>query len=827
MANRENKESVFFSVNVFLKVLKRFLGLTALGLGLSALLGLGLGVGYFVGLVEDMPVPSQEEFAGTINNVEERSHLTDHQGEEIGTLRTDLVRTNVPLANISADVVNGLVATEDENFFHHNGVVPSAIIRAFVSQFASSGASSGGSTITQQLVKQRLLTNEVSMERKAKEILLSLRLEQFFSKEQILESYLNISPYGRNNKGENIAGIEEAAKGVFGVSADELSLAQAAYLVGMPQNPYAYTPYQQDGSLKSQAELQAGLERRKEVLNRMYLEGIISKSDYDQAMAYDVRQDFIETEESELEDEDDDERSSFLYQAIEREARQLLFDYLLSNANLEAANLSDEQYASYMEEADSMLRNNGLTIQSSIDLDIYNDMNANIENAYTSFGPTYTSSQNDPETGEEVEVVEPVQNGTVLIENATGRIIGFVGGVDFNISQVDHAFSSRRSPGSTFKPLLTYGPAIEEGLASPATPLADTYMKAKQADGTYWEPSNYGQNISHSFIPARQALANSLNNPTIYLYNELLNQGVDVQSYAQRLGLNNAIADDEFENIALSVGGTSTGPTVVELAGAYASLSNQGQYIQPYLIEAITDSNGHEIYRHQGQPVQAFSPDTAYIVGDMLRDVLTSGTWSRFNGQLDTSFDYFIKTGTSEDNRDLWVSGSTPSVTLTSWIGYDNLTQSRNLGDDAPSDVYGMPDSRHANYWIQLMNNLGAQYPDLMGANQMHQEPEGVHEETIVADTGTLPGSFEGPYGSSYTIPNSAEMTTDLFPADMSPREANFSYAIGGKLDELVEALEKYRNPGNGQTETQINRVRNNYQERRAENERARQNLGN
>lgn len=821
--------SFTFYLNVFFKALKRFFSIILIILLVSLLIVTGIGAGYFVGLVEDTPIPDKQEFASAINNMEEKSTLTFNNGDDIGTLRTDLVRTNIPLSDISPKVVEGLISTEDENFFNHSGVVPAAIMRALISQVIGGNQSSGGSTITQQLVKQRLLTNEVSMERKAKEILLSLRLEHFFSKEQILESYLNVSPYGRNHKGENIAGIEEAAQGVFGVSAKELNLAQAAYLVGMPQNPYSYTPYNQDGALKSDDELDYGLTRSREVLNRMYLEDMISKAEYDEAKDYDLKADFLGQDMSEDDDNNDDtsEDYPFLYQALEKEASEIIYNHLIEadGLSINEVNQDEELVNSYRQEADSMMRNNGLTIQSTVDGDIYDTMNQTINDYYQSFGPVYSGNETDDETGESQDIKEPVQNGSVLIENHTGRVLGFIGGVDFDMSQVDHAFSSRRSPGSSLKPLLTYAPAIEEGIAFPSTPLADTYMRAKQADGSYYEPSNFGVNISHDFITAREALAHSLNNPTLYLYNELLKQGVDVQSYMKKLGLNQAISDDEYENIALSLGGTSTGPTVEELAGAFATFSNDGQYIAPYLIESITDSNGQVIYKHESKPVQVFSPDTAYITSDMLRDVVTDGTWSPYQGQLNDGYDWAVKSGTSEDFRDLWVSGSTTNVTMTSWIGYDNITESRNLYDDASPDTYGQPGARHAKYWIALMNDLSAQYPDMFGANETRRQPESVHEESVVTKTGTKPGAFQGPYGTSYDISSNVEMTTDLFPGDANPPKAQFPFAIGGKVDELIDALEDYRQSGNSDTENTVQQILSDYQKRRQENEEARQAL--
>src|SRR5699024_1010941 len=153
-------------------------------------------------------------------------------------------------------------------------------VRAIVQQATNSSTQSGGSTLTQQLVKNQILTNEVSFERKAKEILLAMRLERFFDKDEILEAYLNIIPYGREASGRNIAGVQTSAQGIFGVDASEVNLPQAAYLAGLPQGPSYYTPFSSDGGLKDKAGLQPGINRMKSVLNRMYEENYITKKQY-------------------------------------------------------------------------------------------------------------------------------------------------------------------------------------------------------------------------------------------------------------------------------------------------------------------------------------------------------------------------------------------------------------------------------------------------------------------------------------------------------------------------------------------------------------------
>ncbi|WP_199689988.1 MULTISPECIES: transglycosylase domain-containing protein [Clostridia] len=230
----------------------------------------GVGAGYFASLVKDEPVRSYQVMRQDIYNYEETSKLYFANDIYLGELQSDLYREETTLQNISPTLIDAVIATEDEYFQEHKGIVPKAIVRAILQEALNADTKTGGSTLTQQLIKNQILTDEVSFERKAKEILLALRLERFFEKDEILEAYLNVVPYGRNASGDNIAGIETAAKGIFGVSAKEINLAQAAYLAGLPQSPSAYTPFQNDGTLKDKDLLQYGIDRMKSVLKRMY-----------------------------------------------------------------------------------------------------------------------------------------------------------------------------------------------------------------------------------------------------------------------------------------------------------------------------------------------------------------------------------------------------------------------------------------------------------------------------------------------------------------------------------------------------------------------------
>ncbi len=291
---KENQDLLskgLFTFNVAYGVIKTTLISVILFISLLGFLALGTGMGYFAALVSNEEPPSENEMAQAIGKLELISSLHYNDGQLISEVRTDLLRTIITKDAISPFVIDGLVSTEDEYFYEHNGVVPKAVVRALITEVTGLGSATGGSTLTQQLVKQQILTHEVTFSRKVNEILLAMRLENYFDKDQIITAYLNVSPFGRNSNGGNVAGIEEAATGIFGVHASEVSLPQAAFLVGLPQNPYTYTPYTVYGELKE--DLSDGVNRMKTVLTRMFEEQKISQDQYNEAIQYDITQDFI------------------------------------------------------------------------------------------------------------------------------------------------------------------------------------------------------------------------------------------------------------------------------------------------------------------------------------------------------------------------------------------------------------------------------------------------------------------------------------------------------------------------------------------------------
>ena len=256
-----------FALNVSLRVIQTMLIGFIVVLFLGGMLALGIGAGYFAHLVEGTSVLTKTEIQQKVGDVTESSKLLYADSQELATIQSDPIREKVDSNEISPWVKKALVATEDENFYKHHGVVPKAVVRALLAEIVGFGAGSGGSTLTQQLIKQQVLTNETSFKRKANEIVLALDLEKYLSKDEILTAYLNISPFGRNNKGQNIAGVEEAAVGIFGVHAKDLNLAQSAFIAGLPQSPIVYSPYTNTGDLKQ--DYSYGMARKDDVLFNM------------------------------------------------------------------------------------------------------------------------------------------------------------------------------------------------------------------------------------------------------------------------------------------------------------------------------------------------------------------------------------------------------------------------------------------------------------------------------------------------------------------------------------------------------------------------------
>ncbi|MFL6558936.1 MAG: transglycosylase domain-containing protein, partial [Bacillus sp. (in: firmicutes)] len=490
----------------------------------------------------------------------------------LGKLRTDLEREEVKLDDVSDDLVNAVVATEDEYFYKHKGVVPKAVFRAVFQEVTNSAVQSGGSTLTQQLIKNQILTNEVSFQRKASEILLALRLEKFFDKKEILEAYLNVATLGRNSSGRNIAGVQAAAKGIFGKKASDLTLPQAAFIAGLPQSPFGYTPFTNEGTIKEPKYLEPGLLRMKTVLKRMFDGGYINQKQYAEASAYDIKKDFIKPVANPL------EKYPWLTVEIEKRSIEVLTTVLAKNDGIPEKQLKNDDNLAYKYQiqAKNALRQNGYKIYSTIDKKVYDAMQK-VKDNYKYYGPDKAQEKKDPETGEIKTVMEPAEVGAELIENKTGKIISFVAGRNHDNQELNHATSAIRQNGSTMKPLLVYAPAIELGKAAPGTPLPNVALSLNPGSSAPW-PQNYDYRYS-GLVSARYALAKSYNVPADKLYKSIVDQRP--AKYLEKMGFTSLTKDDNT-NLATSIGSMTNGVTIEENTNAFTTFANDGKFIDAY-----------------------------------------------------------------------------------------------------------------------------------------------------------------------------------------------------------------------------------------------------
>ncbi|WP_047985116.1 transglycosylase domain-containing protein [Ornithinibacillus californiensis] len=718
--------------------------------------GVGIGFGYFASLVKDEPIRPYESMEKDIYNYEETSKLYFAGDVYIGDIQSDLHREETKLEDISETLIDAVIATEDETFNEHNGIVPKAIIRALVQEFTNSEMKSGGSTLTQQLIKNQILTNEVSFERKAKEILLAMRLEQFFEKDQILEAYLNIIPYGRGANGRNIAGVQTAAQEIFGIDADEVNLPQAAFLAGLPQSPSYYTPYKSGGGLKNSEGLEPGINRMKTVLSRMYELEKINEEDYNAALEYDIVADFITESETPL------EKYPYLTVELEKRAKEILMYYLAEKDGYTKEDLQadDELLGKYQILAKRDIRRNGYNIHSTIDKEIYDAFQVVAQN-FQNYGPDWTGSITDPTTGEVIER-QRVEASAVLIENSTGRIISFLGGRGFSLdNQLNFATDAKRSNGSTMKPILVYAPAMEKGIVQPGTPVADVETSWRTGDGKNYTPGNFDERF-HGILPVREHLVHSYNVPAIKIYTQF-NQDNPVDQYLRKMGIT-SLGDAEYANPALAIGGTSTGITIEENTNAFVTLANGGKFVDAYMIDKITNQEGEVIYEHKSESVDVFSPQTSYLTLDIMRDVVSRGSAAYLPGQLKyKNVDWAGKTGTSQFTHDVHFVGTNPNVTMGAWLGY-------RIGQSLVCNSCMHHTNRNIDLWAELINAASDIRPELVAPSESFQRPEGIVSRSICATSGMLPSDL---------CTEAGLVSSDIFNINFVPTQVDDSLIQG------------------------------------------------
>ncbi|MGN8647265.1 transglycosylase domain-containing protein [Gracilibacillus sp. HCP3S3_G5_1] len=664
---------------------------------LSFLFAGGTAAGYFASLVKDEPLSSEEELRNAIYSYEETSAIYFADNIYLGTVPTELERYEIDLEDVSEHVIHALISTEDEYFYEHEGIVPKAILRAGVQEVTNASVQTGGSTLTQQLIKQQILTNEVSFERKATEILLALRLEKFMDKEEILEAYLNVTPFGRNANGRQISGVQAAAQGIFGVDASELNIPQAAFIAGLAQSPFGYTPFTSEGTVKE--DINPGLNRMKTVLTNMIKNGYITEQEYQEALTYDIKENLTSPTPTSL------DKYQYLTNDILKRASDILRDQLLAEDDIVLSEIEDKEERDQVREeyqlkATAALRQNGYKIHTTIDKELYDALQETVSDN-SLFGSERTVSK-DGETKIDKEEV-----AAVLLDNSTGAILAYIGGRDEGKTdnQFNLATQAVRPNGSTMKPLIAYSPALELGIIQPDTIMPDT-------EEFYRDNNQLIKNFDGSYkgkLTIRQSLAQSRNIPAIRAFKEV--PADYSKEVFDKLGFH------YFENaLPESAPLGQIDVTVEQNVNAFATFANGGDYVKSYLIESIETNDGEEIYRHEKETVNVFSPQTSYLIIDMLRDVLRGGgTAAGIPSQLKFQADWAGKTGTSQEAKDYWFVATNPNVTLGVWLGYpENLVLDN---DYSP---------RLQRIWARIANTAYDVDAELMNPSQRFQEPEGI-----------------------------------------------------------------------------------------------------
>ena len=708
---------------------------------IGGLLGTGIALGYAVSLFDQVSVPQTEDLVKQVNNISSISEIRYADGSMIGAIESDLLRTSVASDAISENLKQAIVATEDEHFAEHNGVVPKAVIRASLGNFIGLGSSSGGSTLTQQLIKQQVVGDAPTLARKASEIVDALALERAMNKDEILTTYLNVAPFGRNNKGQNIAGAQQAATGIFGVDASKLTIPQAAFLAGLPQSPISYSPYESTGEMKSEEDIELGIKRSKDVLYNMYRTGVLSQEDYETYKAYDIKKDFLPAENVNV------TAKGFLYFSALDEATNLMYDYLIKKDNVSAPELKNESIQkSYHELAEKEIQNGGYRIITTIDKAIHTAM----QGAVANYGYLVDDDTGQPEVG------------NVLMDNQTGAILGFVGGRDYQSNQNNHAFNTKRSPASTTKPILAYSIAIDQGLMGSASVLSNYPTNFSNGN-----PIMYVNSSGTAMMSLKEALNYSWNIPAYWTYRTLREKGVDVRSYMEKMGYE--IPEYGIESLPMG-GGIDV--TVAQHTNGYQTLANNGVYHKKYMISKIEKTSGEVIYEHKDEPVQVYSKATATIMQSLLRDVISSQVTSSFQSDLAAinpslaGADWIGKTGTTNEDGDMWLMLSTPRLTLGGWLGHDD---NRPLGK-------GAGHYRNAKYMAHLVNAIQQAAPSSWGSERFKLDSS-VTSSQVLKSTGQKPGKVTI---NGKEINVTGEMVTSYWANQNGAPTTTYKFAIGG-----------------------------------------------
>ncbi len=577
--------------------------------GLAALTFFGLGA--VIAWATFMPIPSINNFEN--RQVAESTKIYDRTGNIVlydvhGSMR----RTSVPLEQISPFIQKATVAIEDASFYEHFGFRPMAFARAALADITTGSFSQGGSTITQQVVKNALLTRKKTVTRKIQEIILAIRLERVFSKEEILTVYLNENPYGGT-----IYGVEEASQYFFGVGALDVTLAQAAYLAALPQAPTYFSPH---GNHREALD-----SRKNRVLQEMLDHKMITQKEYDAARADQVQ--FRGVAEAGI------KAPHFVF---------YIQEYLESKYGVDA------------------VQQEGLKVITTLDY----ELQKKAEESVAKFAPGMLKN------------FDASNQGMVAVEPATGQILAMVGSKGYFDDTIDGKVNvtlAHRQPGSSFKPIV-YATAFQKGY-TPETMVFDLKTQFStscqpndfSSEPPCYSPENYDLNFAGP-MSLRNALAQSKNIPAVKtLYLAGVNDSLQM---AQKLGIT-TLTDASRYGLTLVLGGGEV--TLLELTGAYGVFANDGVRAPETGILRVEDRDGAVLEEYKEANERVLDPEIARQMNDVLSDNVARTPEFGADSPLNFSeFKVADKTGTTNDYRDVWIIGYTPGVAVGAWAGNNN-----------------------------------------------------------------------------------------------------------------------------------------------------------
>ncbi len=632
------------------------------------IIGLGTGFGVFMSYVKDAP-----EFDPKKLRPSETSIVFDQNGQVIAELHGEQNRLPVPLEEIPEDLINAFIAIEDQHFYSHKGVNIRSIIGSLVTNLLHGGIKRGASTITQQLVKTAFLSPEQAWKRKAQEAWLAVQLERHYTKNEILEFYLNQIYFGHS-----AYGVESAADTYFGKSVSELDLAESTMLAGVTKGPEYYSPY---------LNFERAKERQELILSTMAELGFISNEEAEKAKKQDIE--LVGMKNATV-----DYKAPYFTDYVIREL-SLLFQKELGLSEVEAYN---------------KIYTEGLKIYTTVDMQIQ-----------TAAEKVLANAENYPYSKEDEKGVLQPQAAAVIIDPCNGHIKALVGGREHRRKlEFNRASQALRQPGSTFKPIIVYTAAIDMGYTA-STVIDNSPVTYSSGSGEMWSPKNYTNDFK-GLTTIRRAVADSVNVVAVKVLNAIgVDRGIE---YAQKLGIKNLVltGNKNDRQLSAALGGLTKGVTPLELASAFGTLANEGVHVEPIAILKVVDKKGITIFENKPEQWSAVSKQVAFIVTNMLRSVVTEGTGTRL---ANFPFPVAGKTGTTDDDKDVWWVGYTPHLVGVVWMGHDEPQTMRNVaGGYQPALM-----------WRQIMDVAHKNLP-----NAQFQRPDGiVGPIEVCIDSGNLP----------------------------------------------------------------------------------------